>query len=212
MRPRASRVSGRRETADSKTMSTFLTEASVFLPVTGYLLMVTALLYGIQRVPHWVHGFFLVVGLAARVLQSGWLEPAASAGIAALVFVVLVFLAARTVSGVTLFSIVVTLALTPLDGWPGLFAGMLVAAVVALWRTWRNLGKNRVAYLTMDTLNAIGISPAGVIKMPELGLIPERDSLTDVNTHSEEADRLRMYLPPYLLLGVGVSALLTYLV
>lgn len=193
-------------------MNAFLTEMALYVPAAGYLSMVSVLLWSTQRVPHWVHGFFLVVGLTARVIASGWVEPAISTGIAGIVFVVLVFLAARTVSGVTLFSIVVTLALTPMEGWPGLLAGMMVAAVVSVWRTWRNLGKNRVAYLTMDTLNAIGISPAGVIKMPELGLIPDRESLTDVNTRSEETDRLRMYLPPYLLLGVGVAAVMTYLI
>ena len=100
-----------------------------FVPAALYLWMVWMVLCGFARVPAWLHPFFLVFGLGFRLTLTE-----ASAGqvlvplaVAVFVFVVLVAVAARTVSGVSLFTICVGLALTPVGGWPGLVLGLGVA-------------------------------------------------------------------------------------
>lgn len=189
--------------------TTILSVAISCGPAVGYLITVSVLLLTIKRVPVWLHPVFLAVGLTVRMLTDGWVDASIPAGVAVGVFFLLVLLAGGTVSGVTLFALVVTLALTPIAGWPGIFAGLLVAAVVATVRTWRNLGSERVAWLAMDTIGAVGVSPTGTLKRPDLNLVPDRSSFVDVSdTHSGQASRLRMYLPPYLLLGVGIASLL----
>lgn len=185
-------------------------EALTYLPVGGYLAIACVLLWATGRIPAWVHPVVLLFGIGVRVAQSGMEEPAYTVGIALFVFVVLVFVASRTISGATLFTLVGAFALVPFQGLPGILIGLLVAAGVAVWRTLRGIGKERVTWLAMDTMAAMGVSPAGIGK-PQPSLIPERDDLTDVRGGSPEADRMRMYLPPYLLLGVGLAATYAYL-
>lgn len=179
-----------------------LDAATPYFPVVGYLLVVTALLYGLRRVPVWVHPAALIVGLPLRALSTPVLETVLTFSAAAVVFVGLVMVAARTVSGVSLFAITVGLALTPFAGWPGLLCGLLAAAVAAGVRTWRSMGKARLWWLTHDTLSGLGISTTG-FKVPQPEHIPTRDLLmTDEHGNAHK----RMHLPPYLLCGVLVAA------
>lgn len=183
----------------------FLAAVGSYLPAVAYLACVWLLLYGFERVPSWVHLLALAAGLAFRVsvTDAGVSDLLWPFGVAAGVFVALVAVAARTVSGVSLFAISVGLALTPFGGWPGLVLGLGVAAVVAAIRTWRTMGKERVWWLAHDTLSGLGISTAGGLKPPQPEHIPTRDMLmADDGAESPK----RMYLPPYLLLGVLVAA------
>lgn len=175
-----------------------------FVPAALYLWMVWMVLCGFARVPAWLHPFFLVFGLGFRLTLTE-----ASAGqvlvplaVAVFVFVVLVAVAARTVSGVSLFTICVGLALTPVGGWPGLVLGLGVAAVVAAVRTWRTMGKERVWFLVNDTLSGLGISLAGGFKPPQPEHIPTRAMLMGDDGDGQK----QMHLPPYLLVGVLVAA------
>lgn len=178
-----------------------------YLPVLAYLWCVWLSLYGFGRVPAWTHAVALFAGLAFRVLVTGATagEVLWPLGIAAGVFVALVAVAARTVSGVSLFAICVGLAITPLNGWPGLVLGLGAAAVVAAVRTWRAMGKERVWWLTHDTLSGLGISTAGGFKPPQPEHIPTRDMLMPADG-DEAAGGKQMYLPPYLLLGAVAAA------
>jgi hypothetical protein len=171
----------------------------------AYLTVVVGFLYAQGRVPWVIHLTGLATGLALGLSGPTPLAYLVPVIAAAVVFVVLVLLVGNTVSGVTVFTLSVTLATTPLDGWPGLLIGLVLAAVVATRRTVRNLGKGHVAWLAMDTMNAVGITPAGGFRKPDLGLIPNRDALVDANSNSEQATAMRMYLPPYLLFGLAVS-------
>ena len=179
-----------------------VTEIGPYLPVFAYLTFVSALLFVNNYVPTWTHLPFVVVGVAFRGIVYGWVGPLTSLGIAFVLFVVLVFLASRTASGVTLFSIVSALALCPTEGWLSIVMGLIIVACVSLFKTWKHLGGGRVWWLTSDTLSAMGLSSSGIIKKPEPHLIPGRTALTDVNDGSEESNKLKVYLPPYLLLGV----------
>lgn len=183
---------------------------AVYVPALAYLTLVVVLLWGTGQVPAWAHPFLLVTGTIARVLNEGWQAPLTSVAVAFGIFVVLVPLAGATVSGVTLFSLVVTLALVPVAGWPGVLFGLMTVAVVSVARTWRHLGKQRVTWLTLDTMSAMGVSSSGKIKRPEAALIPQRSTLTDIHEGSSEATRVKIYLPPYLLLGVASSVLLSW--
>lgn len=180
-----------------------------YAPAVGYLTLVCCLLYVlIGRCPTWVHPAGLVSGTTARVLIEGsWHATAISVGAAALVFVVLVYVAANLVTGTSLFAISVTAALLPLVDWLGLFLGLGLAAVIAAWRTWHTLGNQRVSWLVMDTMDAMGVS-GGRITTPGVDRIPTRDQLTDVHESSTQARKVRMYVPPYLLAGVVVAAAL----
>lgn len=187
------------------TLADALAAAMPYLPAFGYLLVISALLWSFNRVPVWLHPLVLVAGVVVRMLGEGWLAPLVTVAGGSVVFVGLVLVAARTISGATLFTIVVALALTPIAGWPGLVCGLAVAALVALVRTWRGLGKARVAWLTHDTLSGMGFSPSRGIKIPEPSIIPQRESLADAM--APESAHLRMYLAPYLLTGVAVAIL-----
>lgn len=183
-----------------------LTALGPYLPVLGYLWCVWLILYGFERVPAWVHPFALVAGLGFRlaVTDATLGEVLWPLGVALGVFVVLVGVAARTVSGVSLFAISVGLALTPFNGWPGLVLGLCLAAVVAAVRTWRAMGKERVWFLASDTLSGLGISTAGGFKPPQPEHIPTREMLMPQGEGHE--GQKRMYLPPYLLAGAVVAA------
>lgn len=181
--------------------------ALTYLPAAAYLACVWLILVRFARVPAWVHGVALVAGIGFRLAFDAM--PLAQVlwplGVVAAVFVVLVAVAARTVSGVSLFSICVALALTPLQGWPGVVVGLALAAVVAGVRTWRSMGKERVWFLTSDTLSGLGISTVGGFKPPEPHLIPTRDMLM---IQDDSSAQKVMYLPPYLLVGVVAAAVM----
>lgn len=183
----------------------------IYAPAGGYLALVSALLMISGTCPAWLHPAAAALGVAAQVLiQDELAAPLISLGAASVVFVVLVAVASRTLSGTSLFSLVVAGAVLPFSEWPALLIGLAVAAVVAGWRTWRTLGSSRVAWLTMDTMTAMGMDTSGRLVKPDAEMIPGRDQLTDVHAEDETSTRLRMYIPPYLLLGVGVGAALTY--
>jgi hypothetical protein len=178
-----------------------------YVPAAAYLGCVWLILYGFARVPAWVHATALAAGVAFRLLvaESDAMRVLWPLGVVVVVFVTLVAVAARTVSGVSLFSICVGLALTPIEGWPGLVLGLGVAAGVAATRTWRSMGKERVWFLASDTLSGLGISLAGGFKAPEPQHIPTRDMLM---SQDETSAQKSMYLPPYLLAGVVAAAVM----
>lgn len=197
--------------ADMLGMTTFLlglgVAASPYLPSLGYLVVVTVLVCVTGRVPAWVHLCAVAMGLPVRVLVSGLGEPLLTCSAALVVFAAMVLVASRTVSGVSLFVIVTGLALTPLQAWPGLVCGLLAAAVVAVVRTVRAAGAQRVWWLTQDTLLGVGISTTGGFKRPQPEHIPSREVLMGDGAPGAG----RMYLPPYLLAGVVAATVLAVL-
>ena len=163
-------------------------------------------------------------------MSTGWVETGVALGLAGFMFVFLVYFAGRSVSGATLFSLVTTLALTPTSAWPALGAALLAVAVVAVRRTLTGHGKDRVAWIVMDTAGGLGLRPGRGIGLPSADLVPTKETLTGalvdedagqgstqtVETQVDaEADKdvpaqqprssKPIYLPPYLMAGVVIA-------
>lgn len=178
-----------------------------YMAAVAYLSCVWLILSALKRVPSWVHALALVGGLAFRLAVAGssFAHVLWPLVVVAVIFLTLVAVAARTVSGVSLFSVCVAMALTPIDGWPGLVLGLVLAAVVAGTRTWRSMGRERVWFLASDTLSGLGITMAGGFKPPQPEHIPTRDMLMD---GGDRPTQKVMYLPPYLFVGVIAATLM----
>ena len=187
-----------------------------FVPVLVYLLAVCACLAAMSRVPEKTHLLALLVGIPAQVVVTGWgsaLTTAMGAGVA---FVLLVGMAGRTVSGVTIFTLSTAMAIAPPAGWLGLVLALAMAAIVALRRTLTAAGAGRVAWLMMDTAESLGAAPGGKIRRPSVQHVPTRESIVEADRRraNEAADGPQddattaptpskpMYVPPYLLAGV----------
>ena len=196
-----------------------------FAPVLVYLLAVCACLGAMSRVPEKTHLLALLVGIPAQVVVTGWGSALTTALGAGVVFVLLVGMAGRTVSGVTIFTLSTAMAIAPPAGWVGLVAALVVAAVVALRLTLTSAGAGRVAWLMMDTAESLGAAPGGKIRRPSAQRVPTRESITAADRHRaddpapETGDaaatvpptRKTMYVPPYLLAGATGALLLASL-
>lgn len=219
------------QVADTSSVNDLLATLPAYTPALAYLLLVCGFLTASGTCPTWVHPVALVVGVPARGLSTGWVETGVALGSAGFMFVFLVYFAGRSVSGATLFSLVTTLALTPTSAWPALAAALLVVAVVAVRRTLTGHGRDRVAWIVMDTAGGLGLRPGRGIGLPSADLVPTKESFTgapgnqdagQVSTQTvetqvdAEADNdvpdqqprssKPIYLPPYLMAGV-VTAL-----
>lgn len=183
-----------------------MTAALPYTVALLYLTGVSLLLWRTGRVPFGVHPIVAVAGLAVPLVQQQWLVAAVAAATAAAALVFLVLLAGRTLSGVTLFTLVTSLAVCPPTGWPGLLLGVAAAACVAGYRTWRTLGGSGLSWLALDTAGAMGVGPGG-LRRPDPSQVPEREVLAGVVAAAGTGAPARpMYLPPYLLAGVVLAA------
>lgn len=194
-------------------MTEFELAAATYAPALTYLTVVSMLLWRRGRVPGWVHGAGLGLGLLARLtltVHAGSPVTAAALPVlaAAGVFAVGVLVGGRLLTGASLFTMVVALSLLPFEGWAGVLMGLLAAALVATVRTWRALGKIRVATLTLDTLSVVGLTPAG-LRPPTPDRLMAREDAVDVHEATALARRMRIYLAPYLLAGAGLALALS---
>ncbi len=159
-------------------------------PVASYLLVVT-LMHINRAVKHPVHPLALLVGVPAGIVEYG-LTALLPLAVALLLFLVGTWLLHRSISGTTLSVLTVSAAITPIDAWWGLGLGLAGAFAFALVRTSRT----RTKLVFTDTLAASGVTPYGLTK-PTLDYLPQDRSQS----------RRVMYLAPFLLAGVLLSAL-----
>jgi hypothetical protein len=188
-----------------------------FLPALVYLLLVTGLVLAKRRVPEQVHLVALVAGVAVRIVQDGWGSSLLAVGAAAIALILGVLLTARLITGVTLFTLCTAIALLPLaTGWLGVCLGLALAGVVSLVRMLRTYGRDRVNLVTFETMSALGALP-GVLGQVDLDRMPTRED-ADLAVEAQQADEtagpvkgMRMYLPPYLLIGATLAGVLASL-
>jgi len=179
-------------------------------PAGGYLSVVTVLLLIRGRVPFWLHVVAAVAGVTFRFVHDDWAWGVLAGPLAALaVLVIGLIAAAGLVTGVTLLTLTVTLAVVPIDRWYVAGLGLALAALISTAHILIRSGKDRVLLLALQTMWALGLSPAGLRK-PDLDSIPSREQTTsspDADTllvAAVDARRTRTYLAPYLLAGVLV--------
>lgn len=182
-----------------------MTAPFLLLPAAGYLAVVCGLLLGLRRCPVWVHPL-AVLGLAPiRIATSGLGGALLPILAAAALLIPAVVVGRRMLSGVGLFSTVVTVGLLPLSAWWMAGVGIGLAGVTAAVRTFRGGGTARVGMLAADAFAAAGMSPAGWAP-PDLHRLPARADLPPVRATGEPH---RLHLPPYLLAGLVAAAVVT---
>lgn len=171
----------------------------------AYLLIVTAFLVALGRCPHWVHPVAVVGGVAAHGVVLGWGAALTALGAGAVVLVFLVFAAARLLSATGLFTIAAAVAIAPTGGWVGMGAGLLLAAIVGTVRTIQVAGVDRVRLNAASTTMAMGLTPGGFAR-PNPDLLPQAADTEQIVTTERDARRMRLFLAPYLLVGVLLAA------
>lgn len=186
-------------------------DAVPYLPAAGYLLVVSVFVLVAGRCPVPVHATAATAGVAAHVFLLGWASAAisAGAGLAGLLLGVLVL--SRMLSAVGLFSIVTAIAITPVPGWAGLGAGLVVAATVGAVRTVRVAGAARVHLMAHSTVFALGVTPGGLSR-PNPDLLPQAGDTAKIVKTEQHARLMRTHLPPYLCCGAVASAVVAALI
>lgn len=175
--------------------------AAMTIPV-AYLSIVCVLRYALGRCPVWVHPLVAVPAVAAQGVLSGWGSALLMAGAGAGALVLGLFLVGRLLTGVAVLSIATAVAVSPQVLPFGLLAGILVAAVAGTVRTVQVAGLARVKDRRDATLLAMGVSPGGITR-PQPSLLPKASDVEQVITTEEDAKRMRLFLPGYLLAGVA---------
>ena len=172
-------------------------------PAVVYLVLVTVALLVTGRCPWWVHPAALTVGVTVRLVLAG--PPALiPVALAVVLYVVGVSVGRRFLSGAGRMTLVVSAAVLPFSGVPGLAAGLFLAGLAGAVIAARSGGVARVQMLTGTTLLAMGVSGAGLTR-PDLALLPA--IRTDPASANPDGPGLglpgrRLYLAPYLLVGV----------
>lgn len=167
-----------------------------YLPAIVYLAVVSGFVLR-KRVWHPVHLIGLAVGLPARFILEGPVSLIAPA-VAVTAFFVLVWALSKTISATGILALTVSLALLPINGWPGLGLGLLVALIVSISRT----SLHRTRQVGAGALMSMGVTPHG-IGVPNLGYLPQK---------STESNGKKTLLPPYFLVGVAAGAVVEYLI
>jgi hypothetical protein len=183
------------------------TDAAPFVPALLYLALVSGLLRAGSRVPVAVHGVAAAVGVLTHGALVGALSAAVSVAVAFVALLVLVYAAQGLLSAVGVFTTVTSLAVVPAGGWLGIGAGLIVATVVGIIQTIRVAGVSRVLHLTGATALAMGVTPGGFVR-PNPDLLPQPEDTALIVKDERDAARMRLVLPPYLLLGVAGAATL----
>lgn len=166
-----------------------------YVPAAGYLAVVT-LLAVLRRPWHPVHLAGLIIGVGFQTIMHG---PLALLSVVGCLPILMVFIWAlsKTISATGIFSVCVTLAILPLNGWHAVGLGLLLALMVSLART--SLARTR--FIGTNAMISMGVTPAGIM-LPSLDYMPQR---------SAEGNGKTTRLPPYLLAGVVGAAALEWL-
>lgn len=183
-------------------MNSHISNLVTYLPALGYLAVVSLILWGWRRCPTWVHPVALVGLLPVAVLGSGIYPTLTAAGISLAVFVVLLYTMGDRITGTSILTLTVTLALSPIQNWIGVAAGLLLVTLVACVNIRRVLGRDHIGLLAVRTFTAIGVNPAGTLVAPDLEGIPY--GTVDVHDGTTTASKMRIYLAPYLFAGVAL--------
>lgn len=171
-----------------------------YLPAIGYLAAVCLWLAVRRRCPLWFHPAAAAIGLTVRLWQGPTHSVLLAFGVAAGIFVVTAPVLAKRLTPVGFLCIIVALALLPLGGWWAPAVGFGLAAVFSAAQVMRDGGAGRLALMADETFAAVGVSPAGLTK-PDLRALPTRGEM-------RKAAHPRTYLPPFVLAGVLLAALL----
>lgn len=182
-----------------------LLDAVPYATPAAYLAITCLILIGFGKVPVAVHAAGLVGGFAAHVALTGWVPALVSLGVGVFALLFCVYLARGVLTALGVFTISVSLATSPVGGWAGLGAGVLVAAIVGTVRTIRVAGVDRVAHLTTSTAFAMGVTPGGFTR-PNPQYLPQADDTAQIVQTEQDARRMRLLLPPYLLAGLVLAA------
>lgn len=169
-----------------------------------YLSVLTLLLVATGRVPAQVHLAAVAAGAGTVIAAHGfaaWWGPAlAASGL----FIMGVFAGTKFWTSTSLCAVTVTQSVLPFSLWTGTAYGLVLVSVVAFVKVLRVLGPDQTSFVVLHTVRATGVTPGVGLSRPRRENLPDRtDTLVDIHDHgSEQARRLRIYLPPYLLVGL----------
>lgn len=170
-----------------------------------------------RPVPTWVFALSWLAALAATGVSAGVMSALLAGGLSVVVFAVLAVTGLTSRASTVTFT--VALAATPLLWWWVFLPGMVLVAVVSAIRIRRAAGDGYVTLLTAETLTGLGMLPgAGAptpmgVSRPDVSRIPTPGSGVEQDGDGviARASRVRVHLPVYLLAGVLLSAVGTFL-